>query len=828
MKFKLAIGSAFLLAVAFVVNTAFLRSALTDGYQATVIKRFLIPMESASDAIEKSFGDNNKRLSVTDIRGILDRQRQELNKHWEKFKDPDSYDRHLRASGLVNLSIVLKSGSKLVTTASESTEGDMSSVLVEQVLEIGNGESSGGLEFVEDDNHYYVPHLLFDNQGRWIVSLIFQFQKEALRYMIAPRLDAHIVPTLLVGVFSVFGILFLYFLLAYKNRVHKQKDFVVDFVLIMLASLLCSLLVNAVIFERQILEASIDNARETTTEISNRLNDRLSLKKSGIAIGNQKFGFSETFSRFDNFEAIILTNPRGKPVYRHQDDRGQNSGIESTVQTAVVGRLSDKRFRVVEKLTGINSVKGSVGTAVIHISKEDIFRNWVSMIIKGITILFITVLVMVECLLLYLHLLVKRQSTRHYKSRYEVGFVRPAMFLFLFAIDLSMSFVPLHMQSFDTELFGLSREIVLGLPISSEFLCVGIFLLVAGVWIDRRGWHEPYFVGLFVVGIGSLCSWVATDALMFILSRALVGVGYGLSLMSAQGLVVSYGGTSGRARGFASLFAGLYSGSICGAAAGAFLAERFGYEKVFFLGAVIVLVLIIFSWKFMRSLIERPGPDFELEEKSKQGIKLGPLLKFIGNPIFVALSVLSSLPASIAVAGFLHFFTPVYLDQIGARESTIGQVLILYGICLIYFGPSIGRLIDRSENKKYYMLVGGLLGGLAFATFNSDFGIASMIFCVFLLGLSSSFVLSSQSTMVLELKESRVLGEGTALGIFRSISRIGQVVGPVIFGWVLLSGDLTKVINYLGYLYIGAMLVLTIFVMKHTGSLENQKPALSK
>jgi len=450
------------------------------------------------------------------------------------------------------------------------------------------------------------------------------------------------------------------------------------------------------------------------------------------------------------------------------------------------------------------------------------------MIIKGITILFITVLVMVECLLLYLHLLVKRQSSRRYRSRYEVGFVRPAMFLFLFAIDLSMSFVPLHMQSFDAELFGLSSDIILGLPISAEFLCVGIFLLVAGVWIDRRGWHEPYFVGLFVVGIGSLCSWVATDALMFILSRALVGVGYGLSLMSAQGLVVSFGGTSGRARGFASLFAGLYSGSICGAAAGAFLAERFGYEKVFFLGALVVLILIIFSWKFMRSLIERPGPDSELEEKSKQSIKLGPLLKFIGNPVFVALSVLSSLPASIAVAGFLHFFTPVYLDQIGARESTIGQVLILYGICLIYFGPSIGRLIDRSENKKYYMLAGGLLGGLAFVTFNTDLGIASMIFCVFLLGLSSSFVLSSQSTMVLELKESRVLGEGTALGIFRSISRIGQVVGPVIFGWVLLSGDLTEVINYLGYFYIGAMLVLAIFVMKHTGRLENQKPALSK
>lgn len=828
MKSKLAIGSLVLLTVAFLVNTAFLRSALTDGYQVSEIKRFLIPMESSSRAIEKSFGNNNKRLSVADMREILNRQREAINSHWEKLKGPDLNDGYQRASGLVQLSIVLKSGSKLVTTASESPESDLSPVLVEQILEIANGESSAGLEFVEDNESYYVPHLLFDNQGRWILSVVFQFQKAALRYTVAPRLGKHNIPTLLIGFFSVFVVLSIYFLLAFNNRVNRKKDFVVDFVSIMLVSLLCSLLVNAVIFERQILAASVNNARDTTTEISTRLSDRLSLKKSGMDFASQKFGFSDTFSRFDNFEAIILTNSQGKPVYRRQDSRGQNSGIESAVQTAVIGRLSENQFQVSEELDGINRAKTPVGTAVIHISRDDIYRNWITMIIKGITILFITILVMVECLLLYLHLLVRRNKTNRAKSRYEVEFVRPAMFLFLFAIDLSMSFVPLHMQSFDTEIFGLSRDIVLGLPISSEFLCAGIFLLVAGVWIDRHGWHIPYFVGLLVVGIGSLCSWLATDALMFILSRALVGVGYGLSLMSAQGLVVSNGGTRGRARGFASLFAGLYSGSICGAAAGAFLAERFGYEKVFFFGAIIVLVLILFSWRFMRSLIEQSESKSASKEKPKHRIKLKPLLKFIGNPIFVALTVLSSLPASIAVAGFLHFFTPVYLDEIGARESTIGQVLILYGICLIYFGPSIGRMIDRSENKKYYMLTGGILGGLAFVTFNTDFGIASMVVSVFLLGLSSSFVLSSQSTMVLELKESRELGEGTALGIFRSISRLGQVVGPIIFGWVLLTGDLTDVINRLGYTYIGAMLILAIFVVNHTGELKNQKPALSK
>lgn len=828
MKFKLAIGSAFLLTLAFVINSAFLRAALTDGYQVSEIKRYLIQMETASRAIEQSVINSNKRLSVADMRAILDRHRREINLHWEKTRSPGQAGNDSTSGDLVHLSIVLTSGSKLVTTATENAERDTSAGLVEQMLEIANGDSSTGLEFVEDPKHYYVPHLLFDRDGRWIVSLIFEFRKSALRDNVAPSLDLHIVPTLVVAALSVFGIWFLYFRLAFNHRVSKQKDFVVDFVFVMLATLLCSLLVNVVVFERQILEASIDNARETTTEISARLNDRLLAKRSGTNAENKKFGFSETFSRFDNFESIILTNSRGKPVYRDEDDKARDSAVESPVQTAVMGRLPDKHFRVAQELTAVSLAKAPLGTAVIHISKQDIFRNWISMLIKGITILFITTLVMVECLLLYLHLLVKRRNGDCGGSRYELGFVRPAMFLFLFAIDLSMSILPLHMQSFDTEFFGLSRDIVLGLPISAEFLCVGIFLLLAGVWTDRRGWHEPFFIGLLVVAIGSLCSWMAADALTFILSRALVGIGYGLSLMSAQGLVVRFGGINGRARGFASLFAGLYSGSICGAAAGSFLAERYGYETVFFIGTIMVMTLIVFSWKFMHTLIERNRGNNEAEKKTEKGIKLGPLLKFIGNPVFLALSLLSSLPAAIAVAGFLHYFTPVYLDQIGARESTIGQVLILYGVCLIYFGPAIGRMIDRAQNKKYYMLAGGVLGGLAFVLFNTDYGIGSMIVSVFLLGLSSSFVLSSQSTMVLELKESKILGEGTALGIFRSISRIGQVVGPIIFGGIMLSGDLTSVINSLGYCYIGAMLILAFFVMNHSGRLEDQKPALSK
>ena len=177
----------------------------------------------------------------------------------------------------------------------------------------------------------------------------------------APRLDEHVVPTILIGLLSVFGIMLLYFLLAFNNRVTRKKDFVVDFVLIMLASLVCSLLVNAVIFERQILEASINNARETSTEISSRLHSRLSMKNSGLSFDGQKFGFSESLTRFDNFESITLVNSSGKPVYRHEDERDQNPGFEAVIQALVLGRMAESQFQVVEKLAIAGQTNGITG-----------------------------------------------------------------------------------------------------------------------------------------------------------------------------------------------------------------------------------------------------------------------------------------------------------------------------------------------------------------------------------------------------------------------------------------------------------------------------------
>jgi len=55
---------------------------------------------------------------------------------------------------------------------------------------------------------------------------------------------------------------------------------------------------------------------------------------------------------------------------------------------------------------------------------------------------------------------------------------------------------------------------------------------------------------------------------------------------------------------------------------------------------------------------------------------------------------------------------------------------------------------------------------------------------------------------VLQLPVTQDLGEGKAIGIFRSSSRIGQALGPMVFGAVMARGNINDGIAFFGLMYL--------------------------
>ena len=295
----------------------------------------------------------------------------------------------------------------------------------------------------------------------------------------------------------------------------------------------------------------------------------------------------------------------------------------------------------------------------------------------SITVLLITFLLVLELSIPIFGLHKESVSTSlklsSVASNISFKAMRPAIFVFLFGIDLTISILPLQMERLYEPLFGFSKEFVIALPIALEFLCVGIALLVSGAWLDRRGWVEPFLVGILLTTFGCLCSWLATDAIQFLVSRAVLGFGYGLTLLAAQGFVISNTDVKNKAQGLAHLFAGLYSGSICGAATGAIFAERYGYEVVFLAGGVITLSVIIYALFYLNLFQHISQRYASISARTKagssdaanSGLAAGAaekntenkrsfhtIIEFLLDKRVIAVTLLSSLPASIAVIGF--------------------------------------------------------------------------------------------------------------------------------------------------------------------------------
>ncbi len=440
------------------------------------------------------------------------------------------------------------------------------------------------------------------------------------------------------------------------------------------------------------------------------------------------------------------------------------------------------------------------GLLLGQLSKTFLNKTLLDIALDLFTVIVITLLLLVELLILFFQLLettnrrALKQNTIHY------SYMRPAAFLFLFGIDISMSFLPLHTEKLYSPFWGLSKDTVMGLPISVEFLFVGISIFISGFWNDRRGWHEPFLTGLFLAATGGIYSWMATDILHFIISRALVGIGYGFMLLAAQGFIIEYTDVTNRTQGLAQFIAGLYAGSICGGATGALLAEHFGYRSVFLFGAIILYAVMIYTFVFLRHAMLKPSCRYTSD--STVTTVLPRWKPFFKNKIVLALILFSSLPASIAVVGFLNYFSPIYLNSIGASQATIGRVLMIYGVSLIYLGPMISRYVDASCDKKRFIFIGCLLGSITFLIFNFFNGIYATIVAVFLLGLSSSFVIASQGAYLLSLNVTQGLGAGKAIAVFRATSRVGQALGPLVFSLLVISTNVVNNITQLGLLYL--------------------------
>ena len=391
------------------------------------------------------------------------------------------------------------------------------------------------------------------------------------------------------------------------------------------------------------------------------------------------------------------------------------------------------------------------------------------------------------------------------------AYIRPVVFLFLIADGFCVSFLPLYVNTLYQPIFGLSREVVIGLPISFYMLCFALSMPICGSWSDVIGWGKPLILGISLNAAGMLLTAAATDIFQLIVFRCITAVGFGMVFMSCQQFVMDNTLPASRATGMASFLAAFFSGDLCGTVIGGMLADRIGYRAVFLVGGIISLVSLACAAALFRKQLTVPG-----KEHTSVPFPLKNLFRVLKDAEFFSVVFLQGIPAKIALIGFLYYFVPIYLKRMDTLQSDIGRVLMCYGVTLIFLNPLFSKLLKKTAYQRHFIALGGLLTGLAMISFHFYSGFGAVLFLVIILGLAHTFSIPSQAAFIAETKIVKALGTGTGMGLFRFWERIGNVTGPLFLGFFMAWAGYEQAVPILGLItVVCTVLYLLIMALDH-------------
>ncbi len=488
-------------------------------------------------------------------------------------------------------------------------------------------------------------------------------------------------------------------------------------------------------------------------------------------------------------------------------------GVREYLENIKNGLPLLERIVVIEPGSGVGA-----GTVVFDVAKSQevalvsaqvsaayIEQLMFEILLDMLTVLIISFFFMIELTLLATMLLGGRSVP---KLSHAPGLIRGLIFIVSIGIYMSITFVPIVMQGLYQPIGNLPRDVVLGLPISAEMMGGILAIVMAGLMIDKRGWRAVFYAGLLFLIVGNSFSGLSSNAVAFIISRAIAGLGLGFILMTLRSLAVSL---PERSIAIAEFSAGSIAGLNCGAVIGGLLADRIGYQMVFCVSAVMLLFSFIYIYRLMA--------DIEIEHRVTSEISAwSKFVNFISDKNALFFLMLIFVPYFIAGA-FLDYYFPLFAKGYDLTQSDISRAFLLNGLCVIYFGPVLTRLATRYLGDRRGIIFSSCIVVCALAVFMLWGTIPAAFVTVILLGIADSFGVAMQTSYFLNLKSVRDLGINKSMAYFSVMVNTSRMAGPIIFGFTLVLGMRMGVGLITGFLL--ALLLLFMLISNRYQQLNN-------
>ncbi len=398
-------------------------------------------------------------------------------------------------------------------------------------------------------------------------------------------------------------------------------------------------------------------------------------------------------------------------------------------------------------------------------------------------------------------------KTRVLKSS-SLNFVRPPLFLLVFSESMSLSFFPIYVESMYEPIAGLSKSLVISLPISAFMAIWALSLPMAGQWSDNVGRRKAFIIGALLTAVGLAASGFVDNFYHLLVVRCFTAVGYAIVFITAQGLVTDNTDSSNRTKGMATFLSGFFSGLLCGAAIGGILADRIGFDATFYLSAAMSLASALFVAQFFTNKGRSDAPPTKLAWQD-----FAVLMK---NRYFLVITLFSAIPAKITLTGFLYYAVPLYMQlNLFESQSSTGRILMAYGLAIILVTPLSARIVDHYDQKKLFICLGGMMAGVALVALYLVPSIHGVLLAILLIGIGHAIGVAPQLSLLTELTQDDVrLSTGKVVGIYRMTERVGNMAGPILAAALIAAlGFNVAFLWFAGFLFINAVIMLVFLTV---------------
>ena len=223
----------------------------------------------------------------------------------------------------------------------------------------------------------------------------------------------------------------------------------------------------------------------------------------------------------------------------------------------------------------------------------------------------------------------------------------------------------------------------------------------------------------------------------------------------------------------------MLSGVTIGAGLGSIILTFADYRIVYLAGALFLGLGLLLT-------IQAQNVKFGNGRKETQGRMR--IVQFLFQKRIVSFFALILVPFMMSLS-YREYFFPLYVEQFGVDEVTIGRIYLGCGMLVIYIGPLLSKHLLRTLGAKRSVVLASLCMAFNMALFALFPNPVSVFAGMIILAVVISFAYTCQYTYFEGLDECSEAGMGNAMGIYAMFENTGQTLGPVVYGAALTLGN---------------------------------------